>query len=184
MAHLWISSARDARERSWEPARLAEPGCVLAPVGDGLRVGPVGGIGFSDAHGVVLLPAPGSGKGPAWALLAARRSPARVNGWPLALGIRVLRDRDEIRVGAECCFFSSEELARCEPFPGLAQGAHCPRCKQSLEPGERAVACPRCGAWHHQSEKFPCWTYDATCALCQAQSTALDAGYSWTPELL
>jgi hypothetical protein len=70
------------------------------------------------------------------------------------------------------------------PYPGAEQPAFCPRCKQRLERADLAVKCPRCRAWHHQSEKFPCWTYDSTCALCQHQLTALDAGYSWTPEEL
>jgi hypothetical protein len=82
------------------------------------------------------------------------------------------------------CFFSTEELAQIVSFPGLAQTAFCPRCKQKVEPGDPAVVCPHCHAWHHQSEKYPCWTYGATCALCQVQSTALDAGYAWTPEKL
>jgi hypothetical protein len=121
---------------------------------------------------------------PAWTMVGGREASLRVNGQPLVLGVRVLRDRDEISIAGQRCFFSTEELALVVPFPGMAQFICCPRCKQKLEPGTSAVACPHCRAWHHQSEEFPCWTYDATCALCQLHSTALDAGYSWTPELL
>ena len=41
----------------------------------------------------------------------------RVNGLPLALGIRALNDRDEIVAGVHRMFFSTEELARVMPFP-------------------------------------------------------------------
>jgi hypothetical protein len=132
----------------------------------------------------MVLPAEGAGPSPTWALLAGPSATLRVNGQPLVLGIRVLRDRDEISFDGHRGFFSTEELAQIVPFPGLPQPAFCPRCKQKMETGDLAVVCPHCRAWHHQSEKYPCWTYGGTCALCQVQSTALDAGYTWTPEKL
>jgi hypothetical protein len=130
------------------------------------------------------MPPDGAGVSPSWTLLGGRETTLRINGQPLVLGIRALRDRDEISIAGQRCFFSMEEFARVVLFPGLAQPACCPRCKQKVEVGDLAVACPHCRAWHHQSEKFPCWTYDSTCALCQLQNTALDAGYAWTPERL
>ena len=142
---------------------------------------PAGRPGRADIR--IMPPEPDRGSA-SWALLEGSEASVRVNGLPLVLGIHALRDRDEISVAGQRYFFSTEELAQVTPFPGLAQPACCPRCKQKVEVGQTAVACPHCHAWHHQSEEFPCWTYDPTCALCQLQSTALDAGYSWTPDTL
>lgn len=155
---------------------------MAVSAGQGMRFAPPASVpGPTDIR---ILPPDATGVAPSWTLLGGREASLRVNGHPLALGIRILRDRDEVSIAGQRCFFSMEELARVVAFPGLAQPACCPRCKQRVEPGDLAVACPRCHAWHHQSEEFPCWTYDSTCALCQLQATALDAGYSWTPELL
>ena len=178
MPHFWINDAGG----TWGIHQLAG-GCRLAwSGGAGARLRPpAGGAGPGDIR---ILPTAAPGGSGSWTLLAARDAAIRVNGMPLALGIRVLRDRDEVSFRGRRWYFSTEELARVGPFPGLAQPACCPRCKQRLEIGDAAVSCPHCHAWHHESEKFPCWTYDATCALCQRQSTALDAGYSWTPEAL
>jgi hypothetical protein len=133
----------------------------------------------------VVLIQPGATAGAdAWVLLAGRATDVRVNGADLVLGIRALRDKDEVSVDGHRLFFSTEQLACVTPFPGSEQPAFCPRCKQRLERADLAVKCPRCHAWHHQCQKFSCWTYESTCALCQHQLTALDAGYSWTPEEL
>jgi len=120
-----------------------------------------------------------------WFVLApAEKTAILINGVPLVAGIRVLRDRDEIRLsGADRLFFSTECLASAEPFPGLGQAVFCPRCKQEIAPQSDAVKCPQCEAWHHQSAEFPCWTYSERCALCD-QLSNLDAGYRWTPESL
>jgi len=182
MAHFW--KTRSAAGESWQALALAGDGCVVSSGADGLLFDSLAGAGLPHKRGAVIVPAAVVGGRPCWALLPGREATVRINGQPVALGIRALRDRDEISVGAHRCFFSSEELAAVIPFPGLAQPAFCPRCKQKLETGEPSVACPNCHAWHHQSEKFPCWTYDATCALCRQQATALDAGYSWTPDQL
>jgi hypothetical protein len=178
MAHFWITN--DAGE--WEIQALAGVYCAAVSVGPGLRFGsPAGGPGDGELR---LLPPTAAGVSPSWTLLGGRGASLRVNGQPLVLGVRALRDRDEISISGQLFFFSTEELAHIEAFPGLAQPACCPRCKQKVELGQPAVACPHCRAWHHQSEKFRCWTYEPTCALCQLQTTALDAGYSWTPEML
>ena len=129
------------------------------------------------------------GGGEQWVLLAGNRSGVRVNGVPLLLGMHVLGDHDEIFVPTPAeprrFYFSTERLARVEPFPAADGAATCPRCKQPIEQGDPAVRCPSssCGVWHHQSEKWPCWTYSDRCALCPT-STALDSGYRWTPEEL
>ena len=81
------------------------------------------------------------------------------------------------------CYFSTETLARIEPLSEEDATGCCPRCKQGLTAGQPAVKCPGCGVWHHQSDELPCWTYAERCAICGG-STALDAGFSWTPEEL
>jgi hypothetical protein len=123
-----------------------------------------------------------------WILLAEPSAPVYVNGQAVPLGVRILRDRDEIRVGRmqpATLFFSTERMASVEPFPGADRAIHCPRCKTELAVGVPAVRCPnpQCGLWHHQApgSNLPCWTYDTRCASCD-QQTALDAGYRWTPE--
>jgi hypothetical protein len=176
MPHIWTTNA----EGEWAMQSLAGEACLTVSAAHDVRL--TSPTGQPDVAEVRILPPDAAGVSPAWTLLGAREASLRVNGLPLLLGIRALRDRDEVSFAGHRCFFSTEELARLEPFPGLAQPAYCPRCKQKVEPGEPAIACPRCRAWHHQSERFPCWTYDTVCALCQMQTTALDAGYSWTPE--
>jgi hypothetical protein len=119
--------------------------------------------------------------GEAWIILGS--AAVRVNGEPLDVGIRVLRDRDELRAGDRRAFFSTESLAKIVPFPGGERPTFCPRSRLEITPGSPAVACPQCKVWHHQSEELPCWTYSERCATCD-QSTALDAGFRWTPECL
>lgn len=176
MPQLWINDSAG----NWAMRSLTGENCLAVSFGEEVCfTPPVNQPGLADIR---LLTYVAAGAPRSWALLAGRDAPLWVNGQPLSLGFGVLRDRDEITVAGRRCFFSTEELACVVGFPGLAQAASCPRCRQRLEPGQPAVACPRCHAWHHQSDQFPCWTYDVTCALCQIQSTAMDVGYSWTPE--
>lgn len=120
-----------------------------------------------------------------WVLVAQRGTAVSVNGAPLTTGIRDLRDKDEILFSepagaARRVYFSTEQLARIEPFPeGLT--ARCPRCREPLEPGEPSVRCPTCHVFHHEGKRR-CWTYSELCAACQNQKTALDQGFRWTPE--
>jgi len=118
-----------------------------------------------------------------WVLLAAPSTSASINGQATLLGIRALKDRDEIVVGGERLFFTKERLAMAQPFPGAGQAVFCARCKQEIASPCPAVRCPACGTWCHESEDLPCWTYAVACPLCD-QPTALDAGYRWTPEEL
>jgi hypothetical protein len=178
MAHIWTSKT----EGEWAMQTLTGEISLSVSARGEVRVAPPSGQPLQDD--IRVLPPDAAGVSPSWTLFGGWEASIFVNGQPLALGLRALRDRDEILFAGQRCFFSMEELARVVPFPGLTQAAYCPRCKQKVEPAEPAVACPHCRAWHHQSEKFPCWTYGSTCALCQLQSTALDAGYEWTPELL
>ena len=130
--------------------------------------------------GAFLMLSPATG---APVLVAGPDSGARVNGNPLPLGIRALRDRDEIfltRCGARL-YYTDECLASVVQFAGADRPVFCPRCKTEIAHDSPAVQCPRCRLWHHQSAELPCWTYAETCTACD-QRTALDGGYSWTPE--
>jgi hypothetical protein len=164
MAHLWL------REAAGEWAALP----LLGAVDLGARP-PRAAV---DATEILLRPLAGS-RG--WALVARAGARLRVNGEPLLGDLRVLADRDQIRVGGETLYFTTEDPARVEPFAGAERPLSCPRCRQALAPGTAAVRCPACGVWHHQSEELPCWTYAATCALCP-RATDLQAGLQWSPE--
>ena len=122
-----------------------------------------------------------AGGSPAWALIAPAHSAVRVNGSAVAGGLRVLADRDEIRLGGEARYFSTETLAEVLPFPGAARAVYCGRCRQKIEAGTPAVCCPNCGIWYCQTAELNCWTYAETCAFCP-QPTDLDAGFAWSPE--
>jgi len=109
----------------------------------------------------------------------------RVNGEPVPLGIRVLRDRDEIVTAPGMrCFFSAEVCASIVPFAGGERAVFCPRCLLEIATGSPSVRCPVCGVAHHEdsSQQRPCWTY-ASCAACGHKSD-LDAGLQWSPEEL
>ena len=122
-----------------------------------------------------------------WVLLAPHSSEVQHNDNPLETGVRVLADRDAIRVrGYGPLYFSSERLAEVQPFPG-APDTYCPRCKLLIDEGDDAVRCVQCDLWHHEShrdEKRRCWTYSKTCSLCD-QPTELDnPEFRWTPSEL
>jgi hypothetical protein len=177
MAHLWV---RDG-EVEW---------AVLPLDGDAMDLGaypprrlrerPGSGAGESPT---LLMQTHGVGDA-GWVLLAGPRSGVNVNGIPVLAGILALSDRDEIRVrGFGSLFFSTETLARVEPFPASDHKLFCPRCKQPIESGALAVRCPGCRVWHHQSADLPCWSYAPTCTLCP-HPTEADARFRWTPEEL
>ena len=172
MPHLWhIPEASDR----WHVAPL-DAGRVFLPL---LRAEPAVNANRPVA---TIRRVPGAGADPErWVLIAERGSGVTVNGVQLALGVRVLRDRDEIMHQSARWFFSAERLARVEAFPGAAGSVFCARCRQAVEPGSPTVRCPGCGTWYHQSESLGCWVYGEKCALC-VQATALDAGFRWEPE--
>ena len=103
--------------------------------------------------------------------------PVTING-VAALSFRILEDRDEIRVGDEILYFSTEGPAEVVPFPDQEAQVLCGRCKGEMRGGEAPVRCPGCGAWHHETAKLSCWTYDETCSSCGRPT----AGFSWQPE--
>jgi len=172
MAHLWI---RDAT--GWQAEKLTGACFDFAS--------------FSTLHteeamvcrpGALIVRTDGEGSH-AWTLVASPGSRARVNGRAPVAGICALSDHDEIRTEAGVqYFYSTELLAEIEPFPEPERPIYCGRCRQPIATGTPAVRCPgaSCGIWYHQSADLPCWTYDK-CMIC-GQSSALDAGFSWTPE--
>jgi len=123
-----------------------------------------------------------------WIIMAGKGSAGWVNGRFLQAGVRVLQDRDEVRINHKpSVFFSTEELARVVPFPAGPSPVFCPRCKQPLADGTPSVQCPRCSVWHHslwphndEANSLGCWEYSAACAICD-QQTDLHSGFRWTP---
>jgi len=184
MSLLWIKNKNGA----WVDHALDNDFIAIGPGATTPMVAP-------DARGCnsgTLLVRSGDTHGPDRLLLICRPgSRTRVNGVRLPTGVRVLVDRDAIALGdcdatapgdRQVLFFSSEQLAQVQPFPGKDDHTSCIRCKLPLESGTPAVRCPapECGFWHHQSDDQSCWTYTAACASC-GHSTAFDAGFQWSP---
>jgi len=196
MAHLWVETGKDG----WAVAPLAGDAFVLVPQADRpirIRRPTVPPSSESDAadgrprqavanDGAALVRS-ACGDKEHWVLLSAPISQAvAVNGMPVVLGMRVLHDRDEIRVPrAPRMFFSTEQIARVEPYVAGGRRGKCPRCDSEIVEGSPSVRCPQCGVAHHQdpASEMGCWTYARTCASCP-QPTGLDLGYTWTPEEL
>lgn len=181
MAHLW---AKDDQAERWAPIPLVAREYWLSAEG----LVPVESL---DDRAVSLHSALAirwnNGIRDEWILLSRLTSEVQVNGSHLTLGARVLRDRDEIVLTSAASghqsrhFFSTERLVHVEKLPPITGTTYCPRCKESIKEGELVVQCPGCGAWHHQAESLPCWSYSSRCALCD-HSTEMNAGYRWTPE--
>jgi hypothetical protein len=181
MAHVWVRGKGE-----WLIARLAGDGFALThdPARPVRTRAAASGADGQDVAALIRRPGR-DGKG-SWVLLALHDG-LRVNGYPLPVGMRVLRDRDSLHIdGVGHLFFSSEDLAIVEPYSGAA-GLRCARCKRLIDQGDPAVHCPNsnCGLWYHQmpEKDLPCWTYAPKCARCP-QPTDLSTGYRWTPEEL
>ena len=116
-----------------------------------------------------------------WAVLAGVDARIRINGAPLAVGFAALRHRDELCLhGALPLYFSTERLVSVETYPA-DDSPRCPRCTLPIEKDDTYVRCPGCNVLQHQLPERKCWTYAATCTLCD-QSTDMAAGYRWSPE--
>ncbi len=178
MAYLWNKSNDD----KWTATELH----AAAFLGEG-PIDLIQDIGAAArSRGVLLYPNAANTGTAIWALLAPGDSNVYINDTLLENGIRVIADRDAIRIAdMPTIYFSAERLACIEEFPDL-ESVYCPRCKLVILAGEMAVCCSQCGVWHHEQvpEGESCWSYAKTCALCD-QSTDLDsAGFRWTPEIL
>jgi len=133
----------------------------------------------------MLVPVEGDGPGVVWTLLWGTKWTMRVNGKYQATGIRVLYNRDEIKVGEgdhDPVFFSTEKLAHVETFEGSDHEIVCPRCKRTIEANTPVVACPICEVYYHfcEDKDHDCWGYSSEC-LC-GHSTSMDLGFLWTPQ--
>ncbi len=177
MAHPWVTT----EARQWAVLPLEDDALTLTtsppqPISHPLAE--------DEALSNVLLARTCGAEGVTWVLIAGAGSGVCVNGLPLATGLRVVSDRDEIRIpGLSNLYFSTESLARVEEFSGSGQILFCPRCKQEIEKESMAVRCPSCRVWHHQTQELNCWTYSEVCALC-TYATDINAGFRWTPEEL
>ncbi|MDO8473637.1 MAG: hypothetical protein Q7T05_07470 [Dehalococcoidia bacterium] len=141
---------------------------------------PVAALDICDEEPAVLLRTQLQGEDN-WVLLTGQ-SKVRVNGRKVWAGIRVLRDWDEPRARGDRIYYSTEELAKVEPFVSAETQTFCVRCKQEITGGHPSVACPRCDAIYHQDESgLNCFTYRDTCQRCGGP-TNLGDGYSRTPE--
>jgi hypothetical protein len=186
MAYLWT---KDADDKEWAVSPLI--GGAYGLSGRGLFLLDDDDCCHGGVAASVLMVRCGGGTPEQWCALGRKRASIQVNGAPLLLGVRLLYDRDELVIRADGasaalhCFFSSEKLAEVLPYPGGDGPVRCPRCKQPIERNQMAVRCPNaaCGVWHHEEARLRCWTYAATCALCD-QPTQLNAGFRWTPEQL
>lgn len=175
MAHLWLKNESE----QWAVLPLEANAFLLTT--NPPRPLPCTSDTDESVSRIVLLRDRREGKD-SWVLISGVERDVRINGMSLALGVRVVSDKDEIFVeGVGSLYFSTESLAHVESFKGALQMLYCPRCKQEVKAETPAVKCPQCGVWYHQSEELPCWAYAETCALCP-QLTDLDAGYRWTPE--
>jgi hypothetical protein len=166
MPYLWNLN----ENLDWTPRKMAEKSvevvaskvdanvCIVKPPRDG-----------SLTEKYVLLWAPGK--------------MVRLNGLEANAGIRVLCDRDEIRVGSEPpVFFSAEVLVQDEVFIAADTEMLCPRCERPLEDGAPVVRCPACSlAFHYNRDDKTkdCWEYAPTCTC--GQSTEMGTGFKWTP---
>jgi hypothetical protein len=165
MPNLWIPE-----QNEWTPRALSGDACQLP----GPPPTPSGAVLRRAGTGT-----PDSG----WHLLAPPTLAVCVNGEPLALGIRALRHRDEIRVrGATPVFFSTEQLVAVEPFSGSPAGK-CQRCSQTIAPGSPAIRCGSCNTWYHQTEARHCFSYgqNPICVVCGADAT-VSTEFNWVPE--
>ena len=131
--------------------------------------------------GVRVFPT-GEGLSRCYVLLGGVGEAVRVNGLPLATGIRVLADGDEIVLsGRGRVFFSAEILVRVDTYPGGERPIECVRCTLPIDAGSQVVRCPVCLVTYHQDADLTCWTCAPTCRLC-GRETSLDEGFRWTPE--
>ncbi len=152
---------------SWTAARISSP--LAVPAG-------LGGTDATDPEPTVLI-VPLNERDAA--LLSKPDSGVRVNGHPVLAGIHLLSDRDEIRLKSGRYYFSSNDPLVVENME--SNPVNCPRCSGRIDTGTSAVRC-HCGAWFHQSDEHPCFTYGQTCPLCGA-SSQLDTD-PWDPSTI
>ena len=131
----------------------------------------------------MLFPANDNRLADTWVLVWSHDKSVRVNGLRVATGIRVVSDRDEIKIDSmPAVFFSGESQPRIESFPGAESEMFCPRCKNKIEQNTPVVRCPSCSLVYHENkeEERNCWSY-APCSGC-GTPTEMDGGVRWSPD--
>lgn len=177
MPHLWMQD----EDSDWAVQPLNGDPVAIGPGGvrSARRAAPTSPASGGGDTTALLMPA-ATPDGAAWVMVAPPGVEARVNGIPLRSGLRVLADRDEIRLATGVAvFFSTEQRAAVVPFAGVGEG-RCPRCQQDIQKDAPSVCCPKCRLHYHQTSDRPCWTYREVCAMCD-QVTDLDGGFRWSP---
>jgi hypothetical protein len=92
-----------------------------------------------------------------WFVLIAPDGPVWVSGQQAFPGVRVLADKDELRLrDGQRLHFSTEHLPEVTPIPGAGHEMYYRRCLKLIEKRTSAVACPACGVCYHQPEDLPC----------------------------
>lgn len=152
---------------SWSSLRLDAP---LGIPGEA-----AGGSDVSSSASALLIPGGESGS----TLVSRPGASVRLNGRPVPGGLRVLVDRDEIRIDGHRFYFAARDPLAIEAYSGPA--ISCPRCSGLIQTGSAAVRC-RCGAWLHQSEEHPCFTYGDSCPACSGPTRLEDI--PWDPSEL
>jgi len=179
MAQIWIEFMEE-ETWTWSVIPLVSPNLVVKAN----KLIPVQQPENDQQPDARLTRVEGEAPGEQWVLTSDPAGEVRVNGDPPALGQVALRDRDEILIpGRRRIFFSTENLAKAEPFPGTDQPSFCGRCKTVIEKGAMAVCCPGCRTWSHQTDEKACWSFSGTetCPMCSHRN-AMPPSYAWTPE--
>lgn len=188
MAHMWVKRGADG----WTPLQLDDGVNLMSADDLGTRLPAraetsASGDGATSAEAVVIRRR--RCEGDTWVVAAPPGVGLHVNGWLMRLGLRVLRDKDQLRVGnTGPFFFSTERLPHVETMAEPASPTLCPRCKLPIVGGKLGVRCPRCGVLHHQYDELPCWYgYEGKpferCTNCD-QPVATEGKLQWTPEEL
>ncbi len=172
MARLWWKSAD-----GWSAEELTGAKCALIEAGTASAFDADANAATA-AHASVMPVDIAGAK--VWALISPVCLDVRLNGAPVDAGLRILADRDEIRVGGEVRYFSTESFAVVEPLPATGRTLYCARCRLEIEAGSPGICCPTCGVWYHQSAKMPCWTYAPKCGFCPRPTG--ESGFAFTPE--
>jgi hypothetical protein len=179
MAHVWSPHGPGGEE--WWARPLDEADAFV------LSAGSLFGSARTTDAGAALLLRSRSQQGDSWLVLSAGAGDVALNGNPIATGIHLLRDRDELLVkGVGRVFFSTERVAQVETARD-AGAAMCPRCLRPVEVGQRVVVCPRCAVQVHcmpESEDIgDCWNYSEQCPTCNGP-TGLGGSFDWSPAVL
>jgi hypothetical protein len=193
MSHIWHwNNAEDA----WAAVELAQSAFVIVP---GAAV-PLCAIDeTASLESPLLIQDSRDSAGDRWLLLVRNGTGVLVNGDRVELGVRSLRDRDELLVlpkrsstsGSNAAlehlplYFSTERLPRVEAFAAGPRPVICARCHGSITEGN-VVRCPnpRCRQYHHQADAQPCWAHLETCAAVGCGWPTHMTQYRWVPNAI